>query len=301
MKNANDYFYFCAGGIAAISVYALANAMISSRCSRTSTRTVGKRLVNRLSSWKEGINQPIPFRNKKNWKTFNPSSMKAADVYYMMISAVIPRPIALVSSVDINGIINCAPYSYFNLIGHDPPLVIIGCCLNTRVGTKKDTLNNIEATGQFVVNIMSEWYIDSANHTCGNFSPEVNEMELAGLTSIPSQAIKPPRVGEAAIQMECEVYDLKPVHNNANVHTQTLIIGKIIRIHLHDEVLVPGSGEKDAPLIDWEKLNPMCRLGGDSYATITDVFDLTRPVRNVVTVTPANNSNTNISNNNNNK
>ena len=156
--------------------------------------------------WKTGENQPIPFDNK-SYKSWTPAELRSGGgLYPFVISAVVPRPIALVVSISKSGILNCAPFSYFNVISHDPPLVAIGLCINGRTKTKKDTLNNIEETGQFVVNIMSSWYVDSANHTCGNFPPEENEMILAGLTNIKSDLVTPPRVGEAAVQLECEVY-----------------------------------------------------------------------------------------------
>lgn len=184
------------------------------------------------ASWLEGSAQTIPFENKK-FKSFLSNDLrKAGGLYSLAISAVIPRPIALVTSQDSVGNINCAPYSYFNLVSHDPPLVIIGNSLNVRSAIKKkDTLRNIEETGnyqfirmefkskwkiyiswaitfilgQFVVNIMSDWYVESANHCSGAFPHDVNELEKAGLSSLPSDIVKPPRVGSAAVQLECEV------------------------------------------------------------------------------------------------
>lgn len=100
------------------------------------------------SSWQCGSNQPIPFqREGPSWKAYDPIELKkSGGIYGLLISAVIPRPIALVSSQDIAGVINCAPFSYFNMVSHDPPLVVIGCCINGRTKMKKDTLNNIEQT-----------------------------------------------------------------------------------------------------------------------------------------------------------
>ena len=102
------------------------------------------------SSWQCGSNQPIPFQRERegpSWKAYDPIELKkSGGIYGLLISAVIPRPIALVSSQDIAGVINCAPFSYFNMVSHDPPLVVIGCCINGRTKMKKDTLNNIEQT-----------------------------------------------------------------------------------------------------------------------------------------------------------
>eukprot|EP00597_Dinobryon_sp_UTEXLB2267_P004595 CAMPEP_0170064948 /NCGR_PEP_ID=MMETSP0019_2-20121128/5227_1 /TAXON_ID=98059 /ORGANISM="Dinobryon sp., Strain UTEXLB2267" /LENGTH=167 /DNA_ID=CAMNT_0010271711 /DNA_START=263 /DNA_END=766 /DNA_ORIENTATION=+ len=166
------------------------------------------------------------------------------------------------------------------MISHDPPLVVIGCCINGRTKSKKDTLKNIEDTGEFVVNIMNSWFVDSANHTCGNFPPEVNEMQIAGLTEVPSDIINPPRVGESAINLECVVFELRPVYNDANEHTVTIVMGKIVKIHIHEGVIANLSdADKMKPLVDWKKLLPMARLGGDTYGVLGDSFDLPRPDR----------------------
>lgn len=204
---------------------------------RYSQRVQARRLSNSVkdtkgsspnATWSVGEHQPTPYANK-SFKSYLSSDLrKAGGLYSLAISAVIPRPIALVTSQDKDENINCAPYSYFNLVSHDPPLIIVGNSLNVRAATKKkDTLRNIEETGmflyrlthsflvnpvgewfdsgQFVVSIMSDWYVESANHCSGAFPHEINEMEKAGLSSLPSDIVKPPRVGNAAIQLECEV------------------------------------------------------------------------------------------------
>ncbi|RYH05683.1 hypothetical protein EON65_44045 [archaeon] len=97
--------------------------------------------------WRPGQNQPMPSHSKK-WRTYTPSDLKApGSLYHLVISSIVPRPIALVTSQDKQGVLNCAPFSYFNVLSHDPPIVAIGCCMNMRAKTKKDTLANIEATG----------------------------------------------------------------------------------------------------------------------------------------------------------
>lgn len=99
------------------------------------------------NTWKVGTHQPIPYN--RIWKAWDPAELKkSGDLYGLMISAVVPRPIALVTSQDLNGVLNCAPFSYFNMVSHDPPLVVMGLCINGRTKTKKDTLTNIEATGK---------------------------------------------------------------------------------------------------------------------------------------------------------
>lgn len=157
-------------------------------------------------NWVPGVNQPLPFASKE-WTKFDPKDLKkSGGMYGLMISSITPRPIALVTSVGQNGVINCAPFSYFNMVCHDPPLLVIGCNLNTRTASKKDTLINAEFSGEFVVNIMSNWFVESANHTSGNFPPETSEVEASGLTTVKSELVQPPRIAESAVQYECEVW-----------------------------------------------------------------------------------------------
>ncbi|CAN0362239.1 unnamed protein product, partial [Laminaria digitata] len=117
---------------------------------------------------------------------------------------VIPRPVAFVSTQAADGTVNLSPFSYFNTVGHDPPMLAVSICRN-HDGGKKDTLVNIEASGEFVVSIISDWFVEAANHTCGSFPPEVDEMELSGLTPAKSTIVSPPRVKESGMNMECKV------------------------------------------------------------------------------------------------
>jgi len=244
--------------------------------------------------WKVGDNQPIPFESRV-WHSYRIDELRSSgSLYGLMISAVTPRPIALISSVSKEGVINCAPFSYFNVVSHDPPILMIGICINGRTGTKKDSLINIEQTGQFVVNIMSSWFLESANHTCGPFDPEINEMDVAGLTALPSTVVTAPRVGESAIHFECEAIDLKPFNNDAGVHTVTVVTGRIIHIHIHEGVLTTNTNTNTTtttsntnnsnnmkPVVDWEKLSAIGRLGGDMYTKVVNSLDLPRPDRKV--------------------
>lgn len=179
---------------------------------------------------------------KGNWKTFDPllASEEKWSKYSMLISAVVPRPIALVSSHDASSTRNCAPFrctecfvyvlfnlctsSYFGIICHDPLLISISVCTRGSAHGKKDTLRNIEDTKQFVVNIMSDWYVEAANLTCGEYPPEVDEIALSGLHTLPSTMVGPERIAEAAVQMECEVCRF---HQSCPPH---LIISRFTRL-----------------------------------------------------------------------
>eukprot|EP01034_Spumella_vulgaris_P034355 gene34355-42372_t len=112
---------------------------------------------------------------------------------------------------------------------------------------------------------MSSWFVESANHTSGNFPPEQSEVEASGLTTIDSEVVKVPRIAESAVQYECEVYDLKPILNDEGVHTVTVIYGRVKRIHVHEEVLITDSIASGKPVVDHNKLMPVGRLGGDTY------------------------------------
>ena len=141
--------------------------------------------------------QPHPYQGA-SYQTFNPSEMRSA--YSLCISGVVPRPIALTSTLSADGVRNVAPFSYFNIMSHDPPHVTIGICKNPD-GTSKDTLRNIEETKEFVINIMSDWYVESANHCCGDFTYEEDEVTRSGLTPLPSDVVKPCRIAESGFHM----------------------------------------------------------------------------------------------------
>jgi len=139
----------------------------------------------------------------------------------------------------------------------------------------KDTAKNVTDTGECVVNIMSEWYVEAANHTCGDFPPEVDEMEAAGLTKVPSVTVKPPRVGEAAVQIECKVvhsYDLK---NSEGAVTFNMFVVEVVLFHVHEHVL--DNTKPERPRVRLEDFRPVSRLGGNTYGLTTRVFDLLRP------------------------
>lgn len=194
-------------------------------------------------------------------------------LYPIMVSAVVPRPTALISTVDANGVRNLAPYSYFNVVAHDPPHVVVGLCMHDD-GSKKDSLKNMEDTGEFVVNMMSEWYAESSNFTCGGYGPNVDEMQVAGLTPLPSQKVKPARVAESAVQMECVVRHSYEVHNNQGMHTTTVVIGEAKIMHVNEGVCESVDGERRVSL---EKLQPVSTLGGTYFGRTNSIFEMPRP------------------------
>ncbi|GAB4823945.1 hypothetical protein N2152v2_010991 [Parachlorella kessleri] len=195
-----------------------------------------------------------------------------------MISAVVPRPIAFISTLSREGVGNLAPYSYFNVLAHNPPHVAIGMVRSReRHHGQKDTLFNILETQEFVVNIISDWFVEAANHCCGAFDYGVDEMQLAGLTPLASHKVKPPRVKESAVQLECllrHTYDTKDSKGNV---TTTIVIGEVVMIHIQEGVA--GKSPHGKLIVDPQKLQPISRLGGNTYAHISELFDLPRPDR----------------------
>ncbi|CAM9312486.1 unnamed protein product [Phaeothamnion confervicola] len=180
--------------------------------------------------------------------------------------------------MDADGNGNLAPYSYFNALSHDPPMLAVSCCRKPG-GVFKDSYRNIAATGELVINIISEWFIEAANHTCGAFPPEVNEMKLAGLAPRPSREVRPPGVAESAVSMECKVRHTHDIKNAAGEVTATVVIAEVVLFHVVEGVLLPAGGGEGRPTVDLTRYQPMCRLGGNTYGRVTSIFDLPRPDR----------------------
>lgn len=197
--------------------------------------------------------------------TINPADLDPRDAYRLLISAVVPRPIGWTSTIGLDGTLNIAPFSFFNAVGGNPLTVMIS--VGKRRGNPKDTLRNVQETGEFVVNIVSEELAVAMNQTSGEWDYDVNEFDRAGLATAPSIDVRPPRVASAPIALECRVTQIVPVTDTAYM----LILGRVLRFHLRDGLLRPNG------LIDATLLKPVARLGGDEYATIGRVFEMKRP------------------------
>lgn len=192
----------------------------------------------------------------------DPQSISPGSMYRFMIGVVVPRPIAFVSTTNAQGRFNVAPFSYFNALTNRPPL--LGVSINLRAGTPKDTLRNIRETGEFVVNIVNEDLFARMVQTSGDWSEEVNEFQLTGLTPVPGDLVKAPRVGESPVSMECRLYKEVELGDSA------FVVGEILRAHVSDAVLTDGR-------VDVVKLKPIGRLGGDQYAPLREVLSMPRP------------------------
>ncbi len=200
--------------------------------------------------------------------TINPSEENPKNIYKLMIGAIVPRPIAFVSTVNAEGRPNLAPFSFFTGICANPPVVCFSPTFRASDGGLKDTLRNVQATGEFVVNVVSEDFAAQMNTCSAEFPPEVNEFEVSALTPIPSEIVKPPRVAESHIQMECRL--LEVVHISSKPLGGNLVIGEVLLFHV-DEALCQDFK------IDPERLGAIGRMGGPTYARTTDRFDMPRP------------------------
>jgi flavin reductase (DIM6/NTAB) family NADH-FMN oxidoreductase RutF len=196
------------------------------------------------------------------------STADPLDVYRTLISVVTPRPIAWVTTVDAAGRVNLAPFSFFNAVGGNPPVVAFSAT-NRRDGSKKDTLRNVEATGEFVLNAATEALAEQVNLSSQELPPGESEVELTGLSLKPSVKVRPPRLAESPVNMECRVVQVVSVGSGPGA--ANLVIGEVLAFHIAEAVL------DDAGRIDPRKLRTIARLGGDLYCRSTDLFEMKRP------------------------
>lgn len=200
---------------------------------------------------------------------FDPQNMAPRDVYKLLIGAVVPRPIAFVSTLDLNNVRNLAPFSFFTVGSSNPPVVVF-CTSVPSSGERamKDTLRNVVDTREFVLNIVSEDFAEKMNECSATVPPEVDEFQLSGLTPIPSELVKPDRVAESRVQMECRLVQVVPVSDKPN--GGTLVLGEVVRFHLAEEVV-------NNFYIDPDRLHAIGRMAGVTYCRTTDRFELKRP------------------------
>jgi flavin reductase (DIM6/NTAB) family NADH-FMN oxidoreductase RutF len=189
--------------------------------------------------------------------------------YKLLASTVTPRPIAWVVSQDAAGILNAAPFSFFNAFSSEPPIVGIGIAGRSS-GLHKDTRANVAATREFVVNLVAEETAHAMNVTSIDFDPHIDELAEAGLTALPSVHITPPRIAESPVAMECvlhQIVDFSP--------TSSLVLGRVLAMHVRDDAVLDAA----TAYIDTPKLHLIGRMHGTSwYARTSDLFELPRPV-----------------------
>ncbi len=201
--------------------------------------------------------------------TIDPVNKDPFDVYRLLAGSILPRPIAFVSSQSADGVLNLAPFSFFTVISANPPIICFCPMIRGGERPKKDTLSNIEATGEFVVNIVSEDFAAQMNLCAGEYPPDVDEFALSGLTPVPSDIVKPPRVKESRVNMECKLHQI--VHVSPKFLGGSLVMGEVVRFHVLDSMV------NQICEIDADQLNAIGRMAGPVYVRTKDRFEMQRP------------------------
>ncbi len=199
--------------------------------------------------------------------SFDPTNRTERENYKLLTGSVIPRPIAFVTTITKNGTINGAPFSYFNIVSAEPPMISLG--IQRRDGEPKDTTKNMMDHQAFVVHIVDETIVDKINETAATLAPDESEIELAGLTPADSADIPVPGIREAKIRFEC-ILEKHIELEGESLNGTDLMIGKIVRYHIAEELYEDGK-------VNQKKLQAVSRLAGSNYATTGDVFSLQRP------------------------
>ena len=189
------------------------------------------------------------------------------DCHDLLVGAVLPRPIAFVSTIGANGVNNLAPFSYFTVLSSKPPILGFGIG-SKRDGGKKDTLENLEFSGDFVINVVTENLVEAMNQTSGDYPPEVDEFQVAGLTPGKSDLVQSPRVTESPINIECRLKQILQFGDAPRINR--FVVGEVVRIHIKKELL-------EGNITRAERLKAIGRMGGDFYCRTQDLFEMKRP------------------------
>lgn len=177
---------------------------------------------------------------------------------------IAPRPIGWISTLSTDGVVNLAPYSYFNAISDRPKFVMFSS------GGRKDSVRNAEETGEFVCSMATYELKDQMNHTSAQVGPEVDELELAGLESAPSKLVKPPRVAASPAAIECKYYQTIALPGTNGLDGNFVVIGRVVGIYIDDKYVADG-------MLDITKYRPIARLGYMDYSVVDSVFSMNRP------------------------
>ena len=199
---------------------------------------------------------------------FCPAEDSPANIYKLMIGVIVPRPIAFVSSLDEHGVRNLAPFSYFTGCSTNPPVVCFVSAVRSGPLPAKDTLRNVLATKEFVVNMVSEDFAEKMNLTSAEVAPDVDEFALSGLTPLPSELVSPPCVAESLVHMECRLRQV--LHISDKPGGGSLVLGDVLRFHIDGSII-------DGHKVDPDKLNAIGRMAGPTYVRTHDRFDMVRP------------------------
>ena len=199
---------------------------------------------------------------------FDLANLPAREQYKLMVSTVVPRPIAWVTTRSAEGIANAAPFAFFNTFGGSPPVVAIGLT-GRDSGVLKDTRRNVEQTGEFVVNLVPHALAEAMNHTAIEYAPDTDELEMARLATLACQYVNVPRIAEAPVAMECRRHMLLDIGAGSQ-----LLLGRVLAMHVRDDLVLDAERHH----IDTKALDLVARMHGTGwYTRMTDWFEMTRP------------------------
>ncbi|EIT87123.1 hypothetical protein A374_02679 [Fictibacillus macauensis ZFHKF-1] len=202
-------------------------------------------------------------------KAIDPTTLSSKDNYKFLIGSIIPRPIAFVTTITEEGVVNAAPFSFFNIVSASPPLLAVS--VQRAGGTQKDTARNAISQREFVVHISAEHYVEAINETAAALPPHESEVARAGLTTVPSTVVSVPGIKEASIRMECVLEQALPLGESEDGEPACdLLIGKVVHYHITEELYKDGK-------IDPHALKPVSRLAGNDYAKLGEIFTIERP------------------------
>jgi flavin reductase (DIM6/NTAB) family NADH-FMN oxidoreductase RutF len=209
---------------------------------------------------------------RKSLLSFDPAQHPQRQIYKLMVGIIVPRPIALVSTVDAAGNANLAPFSFFAGVGAAPPTVLFCPALRpwdaNRAGQRKDTLRNVEETREFVINVVSDAIAAQTNATAADVGPEVDEFKLSGLTPVPSEVVKAPRVAESPAQMECRVMQI--IYTGDKPASGVVVLGEVVRFHVREDLVEDFR-------VDPAGLDAVGRMAGNTWVRTRDRIELIRP------------------------
>jgi flavin reductase (DIM6/NTAB) family NADH-FMN oxidoreductase RutF len=195
------------------------------------------------------------------------ASLTPHERYKLLIASVIPRPIALVTSQSADGVMNAAPYSFFNVLSEDPALAVLGLEAKRGSDKLKDTTRNVEATGELVINLVGHDLVGPMAACAANLPPEGDELDFAGLTPLPSKRVSVPGIAEAPIRLECKLFEMRAITPRRH-----LCIAEVLALSAQEGIFDPETHH-----VDLSAYRPIGRLYGDSYAELNTPFEVPVP------------------------
>ncbi|HTL81532.1 MAG TPA: flavin reductase family protein [Bacteroidia bacterium] len=208
--------------------------------------------------------------------SLDPNDLKTNVLHQYLLYSVAPRPIAFASTVDKDGKVNLSPFSFFNVFSARPPIAVFSPSRSGRTGQTKNTYDNVKEVPEVVINIVNYPIVHQMSLTSAEYPKGVNEFVKAGLTEIPSVKVRPPRVKESPVQLECKVLEVKELGQNGGAGN--LVICEVVMLHIHEEILNP-----ETQMIDQQKIDLVARMGGDLYcrASGSAIFTIKKPLTTI--------------------